>query len=137
MITEVKVQATMKSVSLDITTVEGPLLITTSSGLGAQVDVFKEKILVTGSVDSLSVVDLGAGVKHRKVVSLAEGTEKVSSLELKVFLNEDRDPMSPHGEVKANVAQIQLTLLVPFVLRVVVSGWHTHFTFRLLEIVTF
>jgi len=106
-------------------------------GLGAQVDVFKEKILVTGSVDSLSVVDLGAGVKHRKVVSLAEGTEKVSSLELKVFLNEDRDPMSPHGEVKANVAQIQLTLLVPFVLRVVVSGWHTHFTFRLLEIVTF
>ena len=32
MITEVKVQATMKSVSLDITTVEGPLLIATSSG---------------------------------------------------------------------------------------------------------
>ena len=34
------------------------------------------------SVDSLSVVDLGAGVKHRKVVSLAEGTEKASSLEV-------------------------------------------------------
>lgn len=45
--------------------------------------------------------------------------------------------MSPHGEVKANVAQIQLTLLVPFVLRVVVSGWHTRFAFRLLDIVTF
>ena len=32
MITEVKVRATMKSVSLDITTVEGPLLTAAASG---------------------------------------------------------------------------------------------------------
>ena len=46
----------------------------------------------------------------------------LSMYQLKVFLNEDRDPMSPYGELKTNIAQLQLILLVPFVVRVMVSG---------------
>lgn len=50
--------------------------------LSAKISILIVYLLCFCSVDSLSVVDLGAGVKHRKVVSLAEGTEKVSSLEV-------------------------------------------------------
>lgn len=50
--------------------------------LSAKISILIVYLLCFCSVDSLSVVDLGAGVKHRKVVSLAEGTQKVSSLEV-------------------------------------------------------
>ena len=38
------------------------------------------------SVDTLSVVDLKDGVKHCKVVTLAEDTSKASSLEVELAL---------------------------------------------------
>lgn len=38
------------------------------------------------SVDTLSVVDLKDGVRHCKVVTLAEGTSKASSLEVELPL---------------------------------------------------
>ena len=72
------------------------------------------------SVDSLSLIDLGRGVKHSKVVSLAEHSNKVSSLELTIFLDKSHGPLAPLGFIKTNIAQIQLVVLTPFVMQIVV-----------------
>ena len=75
------------------------------------------------SVDSLSVIDLkktdNFGIT--KIVSLAENTSKVSTIHLMINLNHEMNPKDPIGQVKANIAQVQLVVPVPFVLRALVS----------------
>lgn len=39
------------------------------------------------------------------------------------MLGKDHNPLDPLGEVKANIAQVQFILLIPFVFRVVVSRY--------------
>ena len=76
------------------------------------------------SVESLSVVDLAPGGCHSQVVSLAGGEHsgKVSSLSLTVALDHDQqDPLAPLGRLQASIAQTQLVVQIPFVLRVAVS----------------
>jgi hypothetical protein len=58
---------------------------------------------------------------YTKIVSLAENTSKVSTILLKINLNHEMNPKDPVGEVKANIAQVQLLIPVPFVLRTLVS----------------
>ena len=42
-------------------------------------------------------------------------------LQLQVFLEKDRPPFSPQGAVTANVAQVQVVITVPLVMRTLVS----------------
>ena len=72
------------------------------------------------SVDSLSLIDLGADVAHSKVVSLDENTNKMSSFDLTVSRDENLNPLSPLGSIKTNIAELQLVILTPFVLQIVV-----------------
>ena len=55
-----------------------------------------------------------------KIVSLAENTSKVSTIHLIVNLNHEMNPKDPVGQIKANIAQVQLLIPVPFVLRALV-----------------
>ena len=75
------------------------------------------------SVDSLSVIDLkkADNFGNTKIVSLAENTSKVSTIHLMINLNHEMNPKDPIGQVKANIAQVQLVVPVPFVLRALVS----------------
>ena len=73
------------------------------------------------SVDSLSLVDRRAEGLHSKVLSLAEHTDKVSSLDLTVSLDKNLAPLDPLGSVSANVAQLRLVVVTPFVFQIVVS----------------
>ena len=73
------------------------------------------------SVDSLSVVDLKSDKVPTKIVSLAENSSKVSTINLTVNLNHDETSKDPMGQIRANIAQIRLLVPVPFVLRTLVS----------------
>lgn len=73
------------------------------------------------SVDSLSLIDVSTEGTHSKVISLAENTNRVSSVDLSVSLDKGQSPMTPMGTISAHVAQIQLIVLTPFVLKIVVS----------------
>ena len=73
------------------------------------------------SVDSLSVVDMEQENVNAKIVSLAEQTSKVSTINLTINLNHDETSKTPVGKVQANIAQIRLLIPVPFVLRSLVS----------------
>ncbi len=75
----------------------------------------------TFSVDSLSLIDVSAEGMHSKVVSLAEQSNKVSSLDLSVSLDKDLSPMAPLGTISTNLAQIRLVVVTPFVMKTVVS----------------
>ena len=80
-------------------------------------------LYIACSVDSLSVIDLNKTdtFGNTKIVSLAENTSKVSTIHLVVNLNHEMNPKDPLGQVKANIAQVQLLVPVPFVLRTLVS----------------
>lgn len=74
------------------------------------------------SVDSLSVVDLKPSKVQTKIVSLAENSCKVSTINLTVNLNHEETSKDPMGQISANIAQIRLLVPVPFVLRTLVSS---------------
>ena len=78
------------------------------------------------SVDSLSVIDLKKtdNFGNTKIVSLAENTSKVSTILLMINLNHEMNPKDPVGQVKANIAQVQLLVPVPFVLRTLVGCYY-------------
>ena len=73
------------------------------------------------SVDSVSVLDLEQSNSNTKILSLAEHTSKVSTVNLAINLNHDDTSKDPLGKIKANIAQIQLLVPIPFVLRTLVS----------------
>ena len=75
------------------------------------------------SVDSLSVIELKKVecLENTKIVSLAENTTKVSTIDLIINLDPEITLNAPVGQVKANIAQLQLLVPVPFVLRALVS----------------
>ena len=58
---------------------------------------------------------------NAKIVSLAENTSKVSTINLTVFIDHDETSKAPLGQIRASIAQIQLLVPVPFVLRTLVS----------------
>ena len=72
-------------------------------------------------MDWLSLVDLSAEGMHSKVVSLAEHSDKASSLDLSVSLDKNLGTMDPMGTISTNLAQIRLVVLTPFVMKTVVS----------------
>ena len=58
---------------------------------------------------------------NTKIVSLAENTSKASTILLIINLNHEMNPKDPVGQVTASIAQVQLLVPVPFVLRALVS----------------
>lgn len=69
------------------------------------------------------MVDLKPGSIKTKIVSLAEDSSKVSTINLTVNLNHDETSQDPLGKIKANIAQIQLLVPVSFVLSTLVSKY--------------
>lgn len=68
------------------------------------------------------MVDLEQENVNAKIVSLAEQTSKVSTINLTINLNHDETAKTPVGQVRANIAQVQLLIPIPFVLRTMVSN---------------
>ena len=75
------------------------------------------------SVDSLSLVDQSSGGNHSKVLSLAEDSHKVSSLDLTVFLDKEVGPLKPMGTITTNIAQLRLIVLTPIILQIMVRSF--------------
>ncbi|CAI8053015.1 Vacuolar protein sorting-associated protein 13C, partial [Geodia barretti] len=114
-VVEVRVKASLHFISLDFATRRGPLFSAISSDVMASVGVYKEMVKVKASVDSLSVTDSSGEDKLKKIVSLAEDTDKASSLELKLDTRSERGSLDPLGEVKTRIAQVKLMLPPHFI----------------------
>jgi len=79
----------------------------------------------------MSLEDTSPGSQHSSILSLAQDSRKVSSLDLTVNLNhkpaaagKGGASMSPLGSVTTSLAQMRVIVSTPFMLQIMVS--HTY-----------